>query len=99
MAAASAIAEIPGRLDKVFGTAQGKQFTNGAGFYDVNLYVLGAPITIRVDETLAAYNSYSQTLMAKVTNYGVWIPILEKAFAKLNGNYSGLIAGLAQNAV
>lgn len=37
--------------------------------------------------------------MAKVTNYGVWIPILEKAFAKLNGNYSGLIAGLAQNAV
>ena len=59
MSAVAAIAVIPGRISKIFGAAQESQFTNGLGFFDVNLFVLGAPITIRVDDTLAAYNSYS----------------------------------------
>ena len=99
MAAVAAIAVIPDRISKIFGTAQESQFINGLGFFDVNLFVLGAPITIRVDDTLAAYNSYSQTLMAKIVNKAVWVSILDKAYAKLNGNYSGLIAGLPQNAI
>lgn len=55
MAAASAIAEIPGRIEQVFG--DNDQFNNGAGFYDVQLYMLSVPITIRVDDYVPTYNS------------------------------------------
>lgn len=61
--------------------------------------MLGAPITIRVDDYVPSYNSYTQTLFAKVTNKGVWMNVLEKAFAKLYGNYSSLIGGAPERAV
>ena len=99
MAAASAIAEKPGRLEKNFGTHD--QFNNNAGFFDVNLYVLGCPVTVRVDDYLpfsampSSTNRDSALLSAKVTSQGLWMPLLEKALAKVYGNYSGLVAGTA----
>lgn len=97
MASASAIAEIPGRIEKLFGNVD--QFNNGAGFFDVQLYLLSVPITIRIDDQVPSYNSYTQTLFSKVTNKGVWMNVLEKAFAKMYGNYSALVGGLAERAV
>jgi hypothetical protein len=38
-------------------------------------------------------------LFAKVTNRGVWMNVLEKAFAKMYGNYSALVAGSPERAV
>lgn len=85
MAACSAIAETPGRIEKIFGTKD--QFNNGAGFYDLTLYVLSVPITIRIDDLVPTYGTTSQTLFARIVNRGVWMPVVEKAFAKLYGNY------------
>lgn len=78
-------------MEKAFGTHD--QFNNAAGFYDVNMYLMGVPITIRVDDYLPFWGSYTTTLSAKFINSGVWMPVLEKAFAKLYGNYSALVAG------
>lgn len=88
MAAASAIAEIEGCIEGVFGNKD--QFNNSTGFFDVQLYLLNVPITIRVDDYLPAYNSYTQTLFTKITNRGLQNNVLEKALAKMYGSYSAL---------
>lgn len=85
MAAASAIAEIPGRIEQMFGDKD--QFNNDAGFFDVNLYLLSVPITIRIDDNVPTYMSTTNTVFAKIINKGVWMTVLEKAFAKMYGNY------------
>lgn len=66
------------------------------------MYVLGAPITIQVDDWLPHWGSTYQTLFAKVQRSGdksTWMVILEKAFAKMNGNYAQLIGGFAERGV
>jgi len=57
MAAASAVAEIPGRLEKSF--VRPEDFDNQAGFFDVKLFILGVPITIRVDDYLPFWGTYT----------------------------------------
>jgi calpain-15 len=61
--------------------------------------MLGAPISLRIDDYIPTYNSYTTTLFSKVYNRGVWVSVLEKAFAKLNGNYSALIGGWPEEAI
>lgn len=48
LAAASAMAEIPHRLEKIFLSEEGDLPSNGA--YAVNIYTLGVPHTIVVDD-------------------------------------------------
>ena len=48
MAAASAIAEVPGRLESVFLNTDNA--LNDQGIYAVNLYALGVPHTVVVDD-------------------------------------------------
>jgi len=50
MVAASALAEKPNRLEKVFLNVNGE--TNKNGIYAVNLYTLGMPHTVIVDDFL-----------------------------------------------
>lgn len=50
MAGASAVAELPGRLEKVFLNKENKVSKNG--IYGVNLYTLGVPHTIIIDDYL-----------------------------------------------
>ena len=95
MAAAAAVAEQPGRLEKVFVNPQGT--LNSNGIYAVNLYTLGMPHTVIVDDYLplteAGHDSF-MTFYAHVSkDKGLWGPILEKAFAKYHGNYEHLSGG------
>jgi hypothetical protein len=99
MAAISAIAENPGYIERVFGAKAEESYIKAYGFYDLNLYMLGAPISLRIDDYIPTYNSYTTTLFSKVYNRGVWVSVLEKAFAKLNGNYSALIGGWPEEAI
>jgi hypothetical protein len=99
MAAISAIAENPGYIERVFGAHAEESYINAYGFYDVNLFMLGAPITVRIDDYVPTYNSYTVTLFSKMFNRGVWVSVLEKAFAKLNGNYSALVGGYSEQAI
>ena len=47
-AAASAIAEVPGRLEKTFHNSE----LNSAGIYAVDFWALGVPHTVVVDDYL-----------------------------------------------
>ena len=93
MAAAASLTQQPGLMEKAFGTHDQFNLSGPRGFYDVNFYLLGVPITIRVDDYIPTYNGYSNTLSAKFVNGGAWMPLLEKGMAKLYGNYNALIAG------
>ena len=60
----------------------------------MNIYALGIPHTIIVDDWLA-YDTYdNDTSFARTGKDGsIWGAILEKAIAKFHGNYHHLIAG------
>ena len=87
-AAASSMAEVPGRLEKIFHNTDNK--LNSAGIYAVDFYSLGVPHTVIVDDYLPMMHNGEkyQTVFAEMTkDKSMWPAILEKAFAKYHGNY------------
>lgn len=67
--------------------------TNNAGVYAVTLYPIGIPQTVVVDDQLP-FGSDGKLLFGNTgTDGGLWGPILEKAFAKLSGNYEYISGG------
>lgn len=54
MAGASAVAEIPGRIEKIF--LNNENQLNADGIYGINLYALGVPHTILIDDFLPMRN-------------------------------------------
>ena len=94
MSGASVLAEIPGRVEKVFLNPDNTISANG--IYAVNFYTLGLPHTVIVDDYLPLYDNGSgyRTLFASVSeDKGLWGPIIEKAFAKYHGNYEHIVGG------
>ena len=100
MVAASAIAEKPRRLEKIFISDEGKLSPNG--IYAVNFYTLGVPHTVIFDDYLPMVpdnNGGWRTLFAHIgDDNSLWTLILEKAFAKYHGNYKNIALGMPQNA-
>ena len=77
LAAAAAISEHKGAMEKVFETD-----LNVKGGYAVNLYALGVPQTTVVDDYIPYYDG--KHIFAGVSNdNSLWPMILEKAFAKM----------------
>ena len=100
LAAASAIAEEKGRMEKVF-VNEGNEL-NDKGVYSVKFYQLGVPKTVTIDDYLPLYNDGSKlrTLFSNPGNDGsMWTAVLEKAFAKYHGNYKHIEGGEANVAV
>ena len=100
MSAASALSEHPGRLEQVFLNNVNEISPNG--IYAVNLYTLGVPHTVIVDDYLPmrSEDGKAGTWFAGLGSDGsIWAPILEKAFAKFHGNYLHLNMGKPFNAV
>jgi hypothetical protein len=99
LAAAASVAEVPNRLENNWITKD----MNAEGIYAINMYILGVPITVVVDDYVPHYGSTYNTIFAKVQRSGdgmvTWMTILEKAYAKLMGNYAQLIAGWARRGV
>lgn len=84
MAAVATLAQVPGRVEKLFLNTENE--LNRSGVYGVNFYTLGVPHTVIVDDFLPLMedrNSNTQTLFAGIgPDSALWVPILEKAFAK-----------------
>ena len=101
LSALAAVADSPGRIEKLFLNTGNEQ--SAEGVYAVNLYVLGLPMTIMVDDylplTKRSDDSFS-TVFTEISDDGsLWGPILEKAFAKRYGNYEHIVGGLPTEAV
>jgi hypothetical protein len=90
-AAAASVAGDPKRIKKLF---EIEDF-NTAGVYALNMYVMGIPVTVTVDEYVAMYNKHEDGTVYghRSPDHGIWNIILEKAAAKLFGNYEMLSGG------
>ena len=90
------MAEKPGRLEKVFQKEQDES-TNGIshnGIYAINMYAIGMPVTLTIDDRIPMKKGTSRTLYANVgRDKSVWGPLYEKAFAKYHGSYEALVGG------
>jgi hypothetical protein len=94
MAAVSAIAEFPGRVEEMFVNTE----ISDVGIYAIKQYVLGVPFTQIVDDRLPVW--YDSPIFADMGKDGsVWGAIVEKAFAKRYGNYERTVAGWMSVAV
>lgn len=69
------------------------------GIYAVNFFSLGVQNTVLIDDYLPS-NSNGNPLFAKVNSRAVageqgslWVPLMEKAFAKYHGNYLNIVGG------
>jgi hypothetical protein len=92
---AATIAEKPNRIKKVFNNED----LNDEGFYQVNMHMLGSPITIDIDDRLPL-EAGSKPMFAQIgKDKSLWGPLLEKAYAKFYGNYEVLEAGWAGTAM
>ena len=103
VSAIAALAEFPNRIEKIF--LNNKNEISDTGIYGVNIYTLGIPHTIVVDDYLPLIkNSEGKytTLYAEVEDSeesSIWGPIMEKAFAKRYGNYEHIIGGMPSEAI
>ena len=87
MAAAAAIAEKKGAMEKVFETS-----LNVKGGYAVNFFALGVPHTVVVDDIIPFYGG--DPMFAGLSNdSSLWPMILEKSFAKMQGNFKHIEGG------
>ena len=102
MAACHTMSKIPSRVENLFLNLENKLSPNG--IYGVNFYLLGVPHTVIIDDflPLTAGNTAGtfQTYFAGISpDSALWVPLLEKAFAKLYGNYAHIQGGDPRQAV
>ena len=95
LSSASSLAEWPNRVKKLF-----DQKDLGTSDIALTLYVKGIPTKVYVDQYLPA-KSGNQPVFAKPSpiSGGYWVPLLEKAYAKLNRNYEGVNYGWMSEAM
>lgn len=94
MAAISALAEHPERVDRMM-ISDGIEDT---GMYAMNFYSLGVPYTQIIDDWMPMNGG--NTVFAGLGKDGsTWGAIVEKHFAKWYGNYEHLVGGWMADAV
>ena len=97
VSAIAALAEFPNRIEKLF--LNNVNELSETGVYGVNIYTLGIPHTIVVDDYLPLIKNNEgryTTLYSEVgddEDSSIWGAIMEKAFAKRYGNYEHIIGG------
>ena len=88
IATAASLAEEPGRIEALF--VNEDNTLNAAGIYAVTMYVMGAPVTVVVDDYLPLVKTgslYRSRYAERSPDRAIVGLILEKAYAKLVGNY------------
>lgn len=95
LAATAAIAENPERIQRIF---TNKEYPSN-GVFELNLYQRGKPVKEIIDDRLPI-NSYGMPVNSQKSPLGAWwVPILEKAFAKMHVNYANLDGGYPDTAL
>ncbi len=103
LAAAIALAEKPGRLEKVFVNSENSLSNNG--IYAVNFKSLGYTNPVIIDDylPLRVYDWAPSTFYTLFSHVGddssIWGTLIEKAFAKYMGNYYRIVAGDTRNSL
>jgi len=89
----SAIGENPKRLFPIFKTTS----INKSGIFSAQVYVRGVPVVYSVDDFLP-FSSKTNKLVfnGQGRDFTIWASMMEKLWAKVNGNYDNIIGGSTQ---
>ena len=87
----------PGNINKLF-TKAGNYY-NPNGYYELILYIDGKPQIVIVDDYLPVKKGTNELVFAKSKKNEIWISLLEKAWAKVNGGYANIIGGTPMDAL
>jgi calpain-15 len=85
----SALAEYPQRIKRLF--LNDKHETNAANIYGVKICKNGIWENVIVDDWLPVRNN--QPVFSKSNGKFLWVPIIEKAYAKVHGSYKAIESG------
>lgn len=94
MSAVSILAERPALIDRLFITDK----INNNGIYRVKFCKNGEWVTVTVDDYFPCYPE-GEPLFARAHGNELWVMLLEKAYAKLHGNYYLLRGGFVHEAL
>ncbi len=83
LSAMSALAEFPGRVQKLFPQRE----RNPSGCYPVNLFVSGQFVQVVIDDYFPV-NANKKPAFAGSKNLELWVMLLEKAWAKVHGAFA-----------
>ena len=92
IAGISAMAEYSERLKKAFVIKE----MNKSGILAFNMWVKGIPVVVTIDDVLPfeSVSGISKPFFSDIgLNGALWGPLLEKVWAKINGNYERTAAG------
>lgn len=88
-----AVAEYPDLIKNVFLT----QDVNSSGIYALKLFIRGKPWILTIDDNIMRFSGgdpYFSTV-----GDSMWVPLLEKGWAKMKGTYEHTSGGWAQNGI
>jgi len=95
LSSASALAEHPDRIKKLFLTTK----VNKENIAAVEVFVGGVPTQITIDTNMP-YKSSSKLMFGKISvDNAQWLPILEKVYAKISVNYEKMGLGWMSEAM
>jgi len=89
LSAMSALAEFPGRVQKLLPVKEG----NKAGCYPVNLYVSGQLTPVVVDDFFPVKNNGKKPAFSGSKTKELWVMLIEKAWAKIHGRFFNVEGG------
>ena len=87
----------PGNINKLF--LKNSDFFNPHGYYELLLFINGKPQIVIVDDYLPVKKGTNELVFAKSKKNEIWISLLEKAWAKVNGGYANIIGGTPTEAL
>ena len=96
-AAMSALAEFPTLVQGAFVNTQ----KNNEGIYTARFYIRGKPWLVTVDDYMLYTSADSQLTFGQLSmdEDSIWAAVLEKAWAKVKGNYFISKAGFTNNGI
>lgn len=89
MSALSSLAETPQLIVEVFRDLKKKE----NGYYEVVMRIDGQWNVIILDDYFPCSKTSKKPYFAKPNGNEIWVMLLEKAWAKINGGYQNIIAG------
>ncbi|XP_030848278.1 calpain-A [Strongylocentrotus purpuratus] len=97
LASLSAIAKMPALIQKIIPSDQ--SFTDGySGMFRFRFWRFGRWITVVIDDRLPVSHQGRRVFASSSDPNEFWPSLVEKAYAKLHGSYSGLSGGMAADA-
>ena len=90
LSSVASLCKFPSLIKRMFR----QETKNDDGFYEITLFIDGKRQIVIVDDYLPAFKKYNKACYAQSNKDEIWVMLLEKAWAKVNGGYANIISGL-----